>query len=378
MTGRMQGWRDATLGRLPAIRRKRPGAKATENPAPKRKLPWYYKTAVILGGVLLVVSGTVLGLYYGLGNHYDNLAGHEQILDEDILGDLPENGPWNFLVLGTDSRGNEAGDQADTADANSDTIMLVHIAEGLQKAFIVSIPRDSWVEIPAAGDFGGGMDKINAAFRYGGPALTARTIVNLTGIKLDGAVIVNFNGIREMVDAIGGVHVCPPYRVPLYKPHWKEYPQFTHGWEKGKCYDMSGLEAQAFSRQRHDVPGGDFGRMKSQQLVMRAVAEKATSFGVLTNPVKLDALLSAVARSLTIDESLHLRALAVKLVGIKPGELKFATLPHNGTARIDGQSTVQLNPQKDQELFQAILHDTTDAWLALHPQSEVADYGATD
>src|SRR5262245_16853370 len=71
MAGRMQGWREATLGRIPVIGRNRGGAAVAPKPPQKRKLPWYYKTAVIAGSVLLVLSGTALGLYYGLGNHYD-------------------------------------------------------------------------------------------------------------------------------------------------------------------------------------------------------------------------------------------------------------------------------------------------------------------
>ncbi len=94
---------------------------------------------------------------------------------------------------------------------------------------------------------------------------------------------------------------------------------------------MQGEETEVFVRQRVDVPGGDFGRMRSQQLVMKALASKATSAGVLTNPGKLDALLLAATRSLTIDQNMDLRALAFALKGINPDNIEFATLPHTGT-----------------------------------------------
>jgi LCP family protein required for cell wall assembly len=277
-------------------------------------------------------------------------------------------------VLGTDSRGGEAANQADGSGAQSDTILLVHISEGLNKALIVSIPRDSWVNVPAAGNWGGGFAKINSAFAVGGAAHAARTIYDLTKIPLDGAIIVNFGGIRQMVDAVGGVQVCPPYDVPNH--HRRDFPQYE-GWWKGQCYNMSGEEAQVFVRQRYDVPGGDFGRMRSQQLVMKALAEKATSSGVITNPARLDALLSTVAQSLTLDESMNLRDLAFSLKGISPSALSFATLPHNGTATINDQSVVQLNMVKCQQLFQAILDDRTDEWLAANPQREIPSYDPT-
>ena len=109
--------------------------------------------------------------YYGLANHYDSKVNRENILEgvpqpEPAAGD--ERGPMNFLVLGSDSR-----EGADTQDLNgtgarSDTIMIVHVSRGLQSAFIVSIPRDSYVDIPAGGGWHGGKNKINAALSFGG------------------------------------------------------------------------------------------------------------------------------------------------------------------------------------------------------------------
>jgi LCP family protein required for cell wall assembly len=339
-----------------------------------RSLPWYHKTLVIGGSLLMVISAGTLALAYGLSNRYNQMVTHEPILVESLAGSRPENGPLNFLVLGTDSRAGEAADEADDSGARSDTILLVHISEGLHDAFIVSIPRDSWVEVPEGGDWGGGMNKINSAFTFGGAAHTARTVFELTQIPLDGAVIVNFGGIQKMVDAVGGVHVCPPYDVPNH--HRRDFPAYE-GWWKGECYDMSGEEAQVFVRQRYDVPGGDFGRIRSQQLVMAALAEKATSMGVITNPVRLDALLSTIAQSLTLDESMNLRDLAFSLTGIRPNDLTFATLPHDGATQIAGQSVVQLDLEKCEELFAAILADRTDEWLADNPQPDVASYNPT-
>ena len=334
-------------------------------------LPWYLKAMVIAGALLLVISGGSLAVLFGLSNRYESQVTHENILDgvpqgEGDIGD----GPLNFLVLGTDSRADEQAEQVDSTGSNSDTIILVHIAKGLDRAVLVSIPRDSYVTVPAGGTWQGGKNKINSAFSFGGANLAAKAVYELTQIPLDGAMIVNFAGVRTMVDAVGGVHVCVPYDVPNY---FTDYPQYADGWSKG-CHDMAGEETEIFVRQRHNVPGGDFGRMRSQQLVMKALAEKATSKGMLANPAGLDALLLAAARSLTIDESMDLRTLAFALKGISPGNLQFATAPHKATGPTEVGSSVFLDEAGCQELFQALRDDRAEEWLAAHPQEDVPTY----
>jgi LCP family protein required for cell wall assembly len=333
-----------------------------------RKQQWYLKLMIGVGAGLILISSGVLALVYGLSSRYNNQVGHE-----DILSNIPRNtqvapeGPLNYLVLGTDSR------TADANGARSDTMLLVHINKGLKSAFIVSIPRDSYVNVPAGKGWNGGLNKINSAYAFGGAALAAKTIYNLTQIPLDGAVVINFAGVVNMVNAVGGVHVCVPYDVPNF--FTSDYPQYNKGWKAG-CHDMMGEEAEIFMRQRHDVPGGDFGRMKSQQLVMKAIAVKATSAGIIANPVKLDNLLSTVAKSLTIDKSMNLRDLAFALKGISPDTLTFATAPYKGTIDTPAGSSVQLDTAADQVLWQAILDDKTTEWLATHPQPDVATYGS--
>jgi LCP family protein required for cell wall assembly len=339
---------------------------------PKGRPPWYLTAMIVVGCVLIVMSSGALILMYKLSDRYDARATHT-----DILGDVPRNptvdfeeGPLNYLVLGTDSRADEALPSA-AGGVRSDTILLVHITKGLGSAFIVSIPRDSYVEVPAGGSWRGGLNKINSAFAFGGAALAAKTIYNLSKIPFDGAMIINFAGVVNMVNAVGKVHVCVPYDVPNY---FKDFPQYKNGWPKG-CYDMGGEEAEVFMRQRHDVPGGDFGRIRSQQLVMKALIEKATSAGMLTSPNKLDSLLIAAAQSLTIDNSMNLRDLAFALKGIKPSKILFATAPYKGTMTTSVGSSVQLDTAGCQVLFKAILDDKTTEWLAAHPQPNVASYG---
>ena len=340
----------------------------------KVKSPWYLKVVLILGSILLVVSGGSLALIYGLSSRYEGKVTR----DNHILDGVPQpqnvgsNGPLNYLVLGTDSRDPAGSQGLDSTGTRSDTILLVHIAKGLNSAFIVSIPRDSYIDVPAGGSWKGGKNKINAALSFGGANLAAKTVYQLTKVPLNGAMIVNFAGVQNMVNAVGGVHVCPPYDVPNYFK--SDFPQYNAGWKKGKCYDMQGEEAEVFLRQRHDVPGGDFGRMRSQQLVMSALAQKATSAGIITNPVKLDRLLVTAAENLTVDKNLNLRSLAFQLKGISPSNIQFATVPHTSIENTAAGSSVILDMPGCAELFKAVLDDNTGPWLAAHPQKDVPTY----
>ena len=197
--------------------------------------------------------------------------------------------------------------------------MLVHIARSRDRASIISIPRDSYVTVPAGGRWAGGKNKINAAFAFGGAPLAAKTVQQLTGVPLDGAMIANFDSVHELVDAVDGVRVCVPYRVN----------SILSGkvWAEG-CHDMTGTEANEFMRQRYDVPGGDFGRMHNQQLVIKAIIAKATADGLLSNPLTFDNLLITAADALTVDQDLDLRELALAVRDIRPANISYATVPY--------------------------------------------------
>jgi len=105
---------------------------------------------------------------------------------------------------------------------------------------------------------------------------------------------------------------------------------------------------------------------------------KATSSGIITNPGRLDGLLTSVAKSLTIDKTMNLRDLAFSLKGISPDAMTFATAPYIGTMTTPQGSSVQLDNAADQTLWKAILDDQTTQWLAAHPQPDVATYGANN
>lgn len=327
-----------------------------------RSLKRWQRGLIVL--LTLVLTGSICG---GIGalalvSRYEGKAKHEDLLGP-VAGPKDEqrwtSGPLDLLLLGSDSRQGEP-DEGRFPGQRSDTIMLVHLSKNLDHATIVSIPRDSYVYVPPAGMWTGGMNKLNAAFAFGGAPHAANTITRLTGVKFDGALIANFASINKMVDAVDGVRVCTPYTVSSTFS--------SKVWEKG-CHAFDGVEAEEFVRQRKGVPGGDFGRIYDQQLVVKAIAEKVSADGMLTNPLELDKLLATAAESLTIDKNLDLKDLAFTARRIKPSNLKFATVPYTtASLKTSAGSAVKLDDAKAQEMFAAMRDDTIQEWLAAHPQ----------
>jgi LCP family protein required for cell wall assembly len=275
----------------------------------------------------------------------------------------------NFLVLGSDNREADPTVKADTTGARSDTIMLVHIDKTLTKANVISIPRDSYVYIPASGNgkWEGGKNKINAAYDFGGPALTAKTVNKLTGIPLNGAFLLDFNSVRKLVGIVGGVTVCIPFSMRSIHT--------TRTWKKG-CNFLTADAAQDFMRQRKSVPGGDFGRIQNQQRVILAVTKKMMDKGLFTSPTKLDRVLRTVADAVTVDKGVNLPDLALGLKNIRPANLKFSTLPIvTDDLQTPAGSSVELDPVKGAELYTAIRDDTMDAWYAANPPATTSTAG---
>ncbi|GAA4223542.1 LCP family protein [Actinomadura meridiana] len=257
-------------------------------------------------------------------------------------------GTENWLLVGSDSR----ADAATTGEGNkvwkpgqqrTDTIMLLHLPADRKKAYVLSFPRDSWVDIPGYGN-----QKINAAFSFGGPKLLIETVEGLTGIRVDHYGAIDFEGFKSMTDALGGVTVN--IKQSVYDPARKK--QWTAGKQK-----LNGEEALLFVRQRYNLPNGDFDRIKRQQAFLGALAKQAADRGTLTNPLKLDRFLSALTKSISVDEGVsggNLRSLALSMRSVRASDVMFMTTPHKGTGMRGKQSVVFLDGPKSKELFEAV------------------------
>ncbi len=237
--------------------------------------------AVLLGWPLLL-----LGWAGGKVEHVDALSG---------AADTPGT---TYLIAGSDSRdGTQFTDE--TEGHRSDTIMLLHRAPN-GNAYLVSIPRDTWVDIPEYGE-----GKINASFSYGGPELLVDTVEELSGITVDHYVEVGMQGVVYIVDAMNGVELCLDYDV--------DDPRSELVWQAG-CHNADGRTALAFARMRYSDPNGDIGRAERQRQVIGAIVKTAARPTNSLNPVRQMKISSAAAQSVTTDpdtSSLELARMAL-------------------------------------------------------------------
>ncbi len=207
----------------------------------------------------------------------------------------------NWLIAGSDSRQGlttaeehaySTGNLDATGPGRSDTIMILHIPAGGGRPILISVPRDSYVNIP-----GYGYNKINAAFSYGGPALLAKTIQSDTGLYINHFMDIGFGGFVNVVNAVGGVRMCLPSPI---------HDQASGLNLNAGCQVLSGGEALAWVRDRHSFATQDLQREQDQRLFLSALLKKMTSAGVILNPFSALPAASGVASNLTVDQATQL------------------------------------------------------------------------
>lgn len=261
-----------------------------------------------------------------------------------------ETGTLNYVLLGSDSR-----DVDNASNGRSDSIMLVHLNKSRTKAYIMSFPRDMYVEIP-----GYGMHKINDAYAFGGPALTVRTLQTLVNVKMDHVVLVDFEGFIQLTDDLGGVTVT---NKTAFQSHGFDYPV-------GKI-TVQGEQALWFVRERHALPGGDLDRAENQRNVIKAIVQKGLSPGVISDPARFTTFMANISKHLTVDNSLsdaeiRSTALSLRLSG-SDIELLQAPISGFGTSP-EGQSIDLVDTAKLAELSQALQQDDLANYVKKYPK----------
>lgn len=317
---------------------------------------------------VLLSSVIVLGMVTGLGVTflYRHLNGNLDVQDltTQIGPDRPDEvevegpkDPMNILVMGSDTREGE-GNKIDGEAAGpglSDTTILIHLSADRQSAYGVSIPRDSLVERPECFDEDGetipGASSVmwNAAFATGGPACTIRQFEQLTDIRINNYVVVDFNGFQSMVDALDGVEVCVP----------QDINDQEHGIViKAGTREISGKEALSYVRVRNveGTDGSDIQRIKRQQAFIAAMANKVMSGSILARPDQLIGFLNAATQSLTTDIANIGRMARIgvefKDTGLK--RIQFITVPWQYAP--SDPNRVEWLPEAD-ELWEKIRND---------------------
>jgi LCP family protein required for cell wall assembly len=241
---------------------------------------------------LLLVAG--IGTYFYLNSKLTR----SNILVNYVGRPTPGSGT-NWLIAGSDSRQGLTRAQErkystgfDVSGGRSDTIMILHIPAGGGKPLLISIPRDSYVDIP-----GFGWNKINAAFTFGGPRLLAKTVQNATGLYINHFMDIGFGGFVRVVNAIGGVRMCLVHKL---------YDRASGLHLHRGCQVLNGGEALAYVRDRHDFTTQDLQREQDQRIFLKALLSKVTSLGVMLNPFAALPAASGVVGTLTVDKGTSL------------------------------------------------------------------------
>jgi len=241
----------------------------------------------------------------------------------------------NYLLVGSDTREGlskaelkalRVGSVATAAGKRSDTMLLVHISKARDKAVMISIPRDTFALIPEHTSKTGKLipavhSKINSSFNWGGAPLLIQTIEEMTDLKIDHYIEINFAGFARIVDSIGGVEVCTKKNINDPKSHLVL--------EAG-VHTLNGIESLKYVRTREFDGMGDLGRMQRQQAFMSAVLRKATSAGVLLNPVTIASFINSALSAVTTDSELKnsdLIALAKQMKSLSTSSVRTLTVP---------------------------------------------------
>ena len=278
-----------------------------------------------------------------------------------------ESSAVNYLIVGSDTREGlsreeikrlKVGGTDVAAGKRSDTMLLIHISKKRDKAAIISIPRDSYALIPEHNNSQGKLipaaySKINSAYNWGGAPLLIETLESMSDLRIDHYVELNFVGFVRMVDALGGVEICTKKDIDDPKSHLT-LPAGTHV--------LDGVDSLKFVRTRVFDGLGDLGRMKRQQEFASAMLRKATSAGVLLNPVKMVDFINSALDSVVTDEGLSqgdLLTLGKQLRNLSASNVRTLTIPlqyynynKNGVS-----AAVLWDPVLASELFERIKND---------------------
>ncbi|MFT3943461.1 MAG: LCP family protein [Ancrocorticia sp.] len=299
---------------------------------------------------LFLVAGLVIGLV--VNNMFSSMKSFGDPFSE--ISDRPtrsqsapgggETGeqPVNFLIMGSDSRVSAGDPNAWEAGAQrTDALMLAQISGDRQSVTVMSIPRDSWVDIP-----GHGQAKINAAFSFGGPALTIQTVEQLTGVYIDHIAIVDFTSFTKLTDIVGGVEI-----------------KTSDG-----TVQLNGEQALKFVRERKNLPGGDFDRVRRQQAWVSAVLAKIATPEVLSSPSNLLSIFTSMKDYIAVDSKLGVTnavSLANSMRGLR--NITLLTAPYNGTGESeDGQSIVLLDEATLTDVSKAFQNDSIASWVEIN------------
>ena len=287
-----------------------------------------------------------------------NASDHDKdgdgILDDGYSYNVVKGPGKNILLLGSDTRsGSEA---AQVSGSRADSIMLAHIPADGKGVYLVSIMRDTWVNIP-----GYGAAKINAALNYGGISLQVATVENLVGVKIDHVAEIEFEGFKSLVNAIGGVDVQVPFAFTSNV--WTFTPGLMH---------LNGSGALSFVRERYSFADGDYQRVRNQRAFLRGLYNTMKAKGALSNVASFQSSIESLTDYMRVDSGLNaaqIAQIAAPVLTSGDTTMRMTTLPNAGPGwSYDGQSIVIVNQAANANLSYALQHDSMDQFMATYGQ----------
>ncbi|MET8166164.1 LCP family protein [Streptomyces sp. NPDC005329] len=356
-------------------RRPRPPRRPSRRPVRRGRPRWAMRATTTLSVVLLAAAGIGHSVVAGLD------AGITRVDPFKDMKNRPRAGHgMNVLLVGTDGRDDITETErrryrlGGTPCHCTDTIMIVHISDDRERASVVSIPRDSYAETPPHTDQVTGKEhsghpiKINSAYAEGGPQLTVRTVENMTHVKIDHYLEVDFTSFMKTVDVLDGVRICTA------EPLKDTYTGLDLA---PGAHTLKGGQALQYVRSRHTDASSDLGRMKRQQRFLAALVDRATSSGVLLNPLKFRDVTRAVLGSVRADRGFgtdELLDLGRAMRTFSPSSSEFTTVPIGRLGYfVKGLgSTLKWDQEKAQRLFRALRDDEPLAAAGARPRDDRA------
>jgi LCP family protein required for cell wall assembly len=256
----------------------------------------------------------------------------------------------NYVLMGSDSR-----DVGNAGHGRSDVLMVMHLAGDRKSAYMISFPRDMYVPIP-----GHGRNKINAAFAFGGPSLTVRTLEGLLDTRMDHVALIDFEGFINLTEELGGVTVD------------NKYPSNSGGY-KFPTGDVSlrGEQALAYVREREQLPHGDLDRAERQRIVLQAILAKGLAKETVTNPAKFVSFARGVSQHVTVDDQLteaELRKTALSL-RLRPKDVHMLQAPISGFGTSPTRQSIDIvDKKKLAQLAEALRNDYMDRYFDKNPE----------
>lgn len=323
---------------------------------PKRRLsrPLVISLSALLV-LLLAVGGAIAWYFNRLDSALSDMP-REQLIPTRTTGPaptvLPKEPGLNYVLMGSDSRGGRD-------IGRSDTLIVAHVTADRSKIYLISFPRDMWVDIP-----GKGKGKINWAYAFGGPQLTIRTLDQLLGVQMDHAAVVDFEGFIRITEALNGVDV---FNKRAFRSNHNGGHYFPEG-----MITLKGDPALAYVRERYNLPNGDLDRAENQRDVVRAILDKVAQPSVLANPATVDAMLTTLSGSVTLDagltnETIRTTALSMK---VRSGrDVVNFQAPMTGFGWAGDQAIAVVDEKQMAELGAALREDRLDDYLTRFPDS---------